>query len=129
MKLILILIFFAAVVVVKAGVPSGACPCPRDDLEDCATTLLDGNEDGIIDAAEIDAFITEQSTTSGCLPAHEEFRQAYNSTRIISYCDAAGGGDLRHDDFVHADACLKEPMFQLYVCRLCYMCGWTGPPQ
>lgn len=127
---ILLLLVVVVMLAVRRGgtvnVPAGACPCPRNDLEQCAEALIDTNSDSIISAAEIDAFIGAQSTAGGCLPDHEEFRQAYNSTRILGYCDATGNGDLRHDDFVHANACLNESMFQHYVCRLCYMCGWTG---
>jgi hypothetical protein len=127
MKLLLFLLF-AACVVQGVVVAPGSCPMGRNDIKDCVVALLDVDPtDATITAEEIDDFLVAQATAEGCLPNQDEFKNTYNSTGILTLCDADESGDLTNDDFVHADACLKNELVLLYMCRLCYMCGWSGP--
>lgn len=122
MKVIIVCLTLVAVTLANQ-VPQHACKGGRDDLLPCFDELLDLDSDGNITTAELDAaFITYSDN----IPSQPQWRDAFNTTKIMEYCDADTNGVLNSLDWNHANACLKINTWVFYVCRLCYMAGYNS---
>lgn len=110
-------------------VPAGICPGERDILLSCFDQVLNVNFSGgsNVTTTELDAFFTAGYSPQGCLPKESQYQETYNTTTVFSQCDVNMDGVLNLDDWNAADACLQSQGSRLYVCRMCYQCGWSGP--
>lgn len=103
-------------------IPAGACPGLRDNLLDCFDQLIDTDHNGNITAAELDAaFIAH----ADCLPSNTTWTDTFNTAFVLAQCDTTGSGYLNSTDWNDPNACLTDPNSIEYVCRACYMCGYT----
>lgn len=127
MKLLFTFLIFCVFGVVLVStqtptVPAGVCPGQRDDLLDCFDQLIDTDHNGNITAAELDAaFIAH----ANCLPNNTDWTSTFNTAFVLERCDKTGSGYLNATDWTDPNACLTDPISIEYVCRACYMCGYS----
>lgn len=101
--------------------PGRNCPLPtRNQLLPCVQAM-DGDLDGTITAAEIDAFTTQFAS---CIPS--AVRAALTGANIITACDTDSSGNLTSTDWDALNGCFQLPERQLTLCRACDRCGLLG---
>lgn len=106
-------------------VPTGLCPTSRENLKQCISELLDTNIDGEISLQELDNFISGPMLS--CISNRPEFTSLVTSASVMSLCDVNSDNVLNGTDWSASNACLQKYPIQDWVCRACYMCGWSGP--
>ena len=131
MKLTLILIVFVALSYVAANkrtIPPGGCPRPRSELKACFAELLDTDHNNIIGETEIQAFLDVQTVAgTGCLGDRSDaFKEKYTAQYVLISCDVDHDGVINASDWDSPNGCDNNPVMAMWLCKLCYMCGWSG---
>lgn len=94
--------------------------CPllnRDDLLICVNQM-DGDQDGTITAAELDAFYANHTN---CISS--SFIDAVSGAQTIALCDTDSSGNLTLADWNDPTGCFQQRSRQDILCRACDKCG------
>jgi len=98
------------------------CPLAlRDDLLPCVEQM-DGDQDGTITEAELDAFYAAHSS---CLPS--SFVASVTGADTITQCDMDSSGNLTIADWNHANGCFQKRSRQMILCQACNKCNLFPP--
>jgi Ca2+-binding EF-hand superfamily protein len=119
----MLLLLFLTVASVNA-----VCPCPREDLKDCFSMLLDVNVDGNITLSELNTTMTAMMSPTGCFSDRPAtWKQHYTAEFIMSACDVDQDNILTESDWDSPKSCDASPTASYWVCMFCAQCGWHGP--
>ena len=102
----------------------------EDDVKDCIWFALDGNEDGNITFAEMDAGLNTTATWSDSSAGF--VNMITNRTAVMDRCDVDDDGVLSQADWDdvagrNTAGCRITPMMMQWMCYVCHMGNWTSP--
>ena len=123
MKFAIIVIIFLSALLVDAK-----CPCAREALKDCFSTLLDVNNDGSIELSELNTTMTQMMAPHGCFADRTaEWKQRYTASFIMESCDVDKNNNLTESDWDSPQSCDASATASYWICMFCSHCGWHPP--
>jgi hypothetical protein len=108
--------------------PPGECPTTHTKLMYCFRDLIDLDNDGFLTVSELRHFL-EQGEGKTCVNSDARFRAQWSPEAIMYKCDLDFDNKLSLTDWYNPNGCVRDYATRNYICRLCYECGWNGPPR